>query len=71
MKTFGHFIGLKAGTVWVNTYRALSYMMPFGGMKFSGIGRESGMDSIRDYLETKSVWVSIAKGAPPNPFIMR
>ena len=62
---------LKAGTVWVNTYRALSYMMPFGGMKHSGIGRESGMESIRDYLETKSVWISTAKGAPANPFIMR
>ncbi|HLT98477.1 MAG TPA: aldehyde dehydrogenase, partial [Burkholderiaceae bacterium] len=33
---------IKAGTVWVNTYRAISYMMPFGGMKHSGIGRESG-----------------------------
>jgi (Z)-2-((N-methylformamido)methylene)-5-hydroxybutyrolactone dehydrogenase len=62
---------LKAGTVWVNTYRAISYMMPFGGMKHSGIGRESGIDAIREYLETKSVWISTAKGAPANPFIMR
>ena len=31
---------LRAGTVWVNTYRAISYMMPFGGMKNSGLGRE-------------------------------
>ena len=36
---------LKAGTVWVNTYRAVSYMMPFGGVKHSGIGRESGIES--------------------------
>jgi len=62
---------LKAGTVWVNTYRAVSYMMPFGGMKHSGIGRESGIEAIRDYLETKSTWISYAKGAPANPFIMR
>jgi aldehyde dehydrogenase (NAD+) len=62
---------LKAGTVWVNTYRAISYMMPFGGMKHSGIGRESGIDAIREYLETKSVWISTATGAPANPFIMR
>jgi aldehyde dehydrogenase (NAD+) len=62
---------LKAGTVWVNTYRAISYMMPFGGMKRSGFGRESGIEAIRDYLETKSVWLSYAKGAPANPFIMR
>jgi aldehyde dehydrogenase (NAD+) len=62
---------LKAGTVWVNTYRAVSYMMPFGGMKHSGIGRESGVEAIRGYLETKSTWISYAEGAPANPFIMR
>lgn len=62
---------LKAGTVWVNTYRTISYMMPFGGMKQSGIGRESGIDSIREFLETKSTWLSFAKGAPANPFILK
>ena len=62
---------LKAGTVWVNTYRAVSYMMPFGGMKHSGIGRESGIASIEQYLETKSTWISYAQGAPANPFVMR
>ena len=62
---------LKAGTVWVNTYRAISYMMPFGGMKHSGFGRESGVEAIKEYLETKSVWLSYATGAPANPFIMR
>ena len=62
---------LKAGTVWVNTYRAISYMMPFGGMKHSGIGRESGLEAIHEYLETKSVWISTAEGAPANPFVMR
>ena len=62
---------LRAGTVWVNTYRAVSYMMPFGGMKNSGIGRESGIASIEQYLETKSTWISYAEGAPSNPFILR
>lgn len=62
---------LKAGTVWVNTYRAISYMMPFGGMKHSGIGRESGLEAVRHYLETKSTWISYAEGVPANPFIMR
>ncbi len=62
---------LKAGTVWVNTYRAVSYMMPFGGMKRSGIGRESGIEAIREFLETKSVWISTAQGVPANPFILR
>lgn len=61
---------LEAGTVWVNTYRAVSYMSPFGGYKRSGIGRESGIEAIRDYLQTKSVWIDIA-GAAPNPFVMR
>lgn len=62
---------LKAGTVWVNTYRTISYMMPFGGMKQSGIGRESGIDSIREFLETKSTWLSFAKGVAANPFILK
>jgi aldehyde dehydrogenase (NAD+) len=61
---------LEAGTVWVNTYRAVSYMSPFGGYKRSGIGRESGLDAIREYLQTKSVWIDIA-GNSPNPFVMR
>ena len=62
---------LKAGTVWVNTYRAISYMMPFGGMKNSGIGRENGKDMIHEYLETKSVWINTSEEAPANPFVMR
>ncbi len=61
---------LKAGTVWVNTYRAFSYMMPFGGMKRSGLGRESGVAAIRDYLQVKSVWLSTATELP-NPFIIQ
>ena len=61
---------LEAGTVWVNTYRAVSYMSPFGGYKRSGIGRESGMEAIREYLQTKSVWIDTA-GNAPNPFVMR
>jgi len=62
---------LKAGTVWVNTYRAISYMMPFGGVKRSGLGRENGMETIRGYLETKSVWINTSDAAPGNPFVMR
>ena len=62
---------LKAGTVWVNTYRAISYMMPFGGMKNSGIGRENGKDMIHEFLETKSVWINTSEEVPANPFVMR
>ncbi|NTF10549.1 aldehyde dehydrogenase [Agrobacterium rubi] len=62
---------LKAGMVWVNTYRATSYMMPFGGAKKSGIGRESGVKSIQEFLETKSIWISTSDAAPANPFVGR
>ena len=62
---------LKAGTVWVNTYRAISFMMPFGGMKQSGLGRENGIDAIKEFMETKAVWISAANAAPANPYIMR
>jgi len=61
---------IRAGTVWVNTYRAVSYMSPFGGYKQSGLGRENGIEAVREYLETKSVWISTADDVP-NPFIMR
>jgi acyl-CoA reductase-like NAD-dependent aldehyde dehydrogenase len=61
---------LKAGTVWINNYRATSFTTPFGGYKRSGIGRESGVDAIKEYLETKSVWISTNLDVP-NPFIRR
>ncbi len=61
---------LQAGIVWVNTYRAVSYMSPFGGYKRSGIGRENGQEAIREYLQTKSVWISTSDEAP-NPFVIR
>jgi (Z)-2-((N-methylformamido)methylene)-5-hydroxybutyrolactone dehydrogenase len=61
---------IQAGTVWVNTYRAVSYMSPFGGYKESGMGRENGQDAIREYLHTKSVWIN-SGAATGNPFVMR
>ena len=61
---------LEAGTVWVNTYRAVSVMAPFGGYKLSGIGRENGLEAIKDYMQTKTVWISTAEETP-NPFVMR
>jgi len=61
---------IQAGTVWVNTYRAVSYMSPFGGYKDSGVARENGAQAIYEYLQTKSVWINT--GAPTgNPFVMR
>jgi (Z)-2-((N-methylformamido)methylene)-5-hydroxybutyrolactone dehydrogenase len=61
---------LRAGTVWVNNYRATSFTSPFGGYKNSGIGRESGTEAIREYLHTKSVWISTDLDVP-NPFVRR
>lgn len=61
---------LEAGTVWINTYRAVSFMAPFGGVKKSGIGRENGQIAMAEFLEPKTVWIDM--GAPvANPFIMR
>jgi aldehyde dehydrogenase (NAD+) len=61
---------LQAGTVWINTYRAVSFMAPFGGYKDSGLGRENGIDAIRAYLQTKSVWIN-SGAVTGNPFVMR
>ena len=61
---------LQAGTVWVNTYRAVSYTTPFGGYKKSGLGKENGQDAIKEYMQTKSVWISTAEEMA-NPFVLR
>lgn len=61
---------LQAGTVWVNTYRAASFMSPFGGYKRSGQGRESGQEAIKAFMQVKSVWIA-QQTTTANPFIMR
>jgi aldehyde dehydrogenase (NAD+) len=61
---------LQAGTIWVNNYRATSFTSPFGGYKQSGIGRESGIHAVQEYLTTKCVWISTDLDVP-NPFIRR
>lgn len=61
---------MEAGMVWINSYRAVSYMAPFGGYKRSGIGRESGQEAIDAYLQTKTVWIDTA-GKTANPFVIR
>ena len=50
---------LQAGTVWVNAYNFYDAAMPFGGYKASGFGRDLGPESLREYSQVKSVWVSI------------
>jgi (Z)-2-((N-methylformamido)methylene)-5-hydroxybutyrolactone dehydrogenase len=61
---------LKAGTVWINTYRAISYASPFGGYKQSGYGREMGLEAIKEFTQVKSVWVDLADTVP-DPFALR
>ncbi|MGE5098218.1 MAG: aldehyde dehydrogenase [Betaproteobacteria bacterium] len=61
---------LQAGTVWINTYRALTFNSPFGGYKNSGLGRANGMESIEQYLQTKSVWCELSEEVQ-DPFVLR
>lgn len=58
---------LRAGTVWVNTYRKLNHAVPFGGYGHSGIGRENGIEALDEYTETKVVWQDIGERVP-DPF---
>ena len=62
---------LRAGIVWVNTYRVVSPIAEFGGFKESGYGRESGMQAIYDYTRPKTVWINTSEQPMANPFVMR
>ncbi|KAA0207817.1 aldehyde dehydrogenase family protein [Ignavibacteria bacterium CHB1] len=52
---------LKAGTVWINEYHLLNERVPFGGYKQSGIGREFGLDGIKEYMELKHIHIDEVK----------
>ncbi len=58
---------IAAGTVYVNHYRSVSPGSPIGGFKRSGYGRELGPDAVKDFLQTRSVWVGTAPCADPFP----
>ncbi|MGA2015124.1 MAG: aldehyde dehydrogenase, partial [Solirubrobacteraceae bacterium] len=60
-------LGIRAGTVWVNSYRAVGPMAPFGGFGASGIGRENGLEALAEYTEVKTVWIELS-GASRDPF---
>ncbi len=51
---------IRAGTVWVNCYQAMDPAVPFGGYKMSGYGRESGVEHIQEFLNTKAVFIKNA-----------
>ncbi|MBB2841617.1 UNVERIFIED_ORG: aldehyde dehydrogenase (NAD+) [Rhizobium etli] len=63
--------GIRAGIVWVNTYRAVSPIAPFGGFGLSGHGREGGMAAALDYTRTKTIWLRTSDDPIPDPFVMR
>jgi aldehyde dehydrogenase (NAD+) len=60
---------LRAGTVWINSYRAVGPMAPFGGFGSSGMGRENGLAALDEYTELKTVWVELS-GATRDPFVL-
>lgn len=62
---------LRSGICWINTYRAVSPIAPFGGFGQSGYGREAGLDSVKDYLRTKTTWISTSSLPMASPFVMR
>lgn len=62
---------LDASTVWINTYRAMSYRAPFGGRKNSGYGRENGYDGLLEVTQTKNVWLEASDTALGDPFVLR
>lgn len=62
---------VRSGIVWVNTYRAISPISPFGGFGQSGYGREAGLDAVHDYTRTKATWVNTSTAPMANPFVMR
>ncbi|MEM7562869.1 MAG: aldehyde dehydrogenase family protein, partial [Pseudomonadota bacterium] len=62
---------VKAGIVWVNTYRVISPVAEFGGMKTSGYGRESGFQAVLDYTRPKTVWMNTSSEPLASQFHSR
>ncbi len=62
---------VQAGIVFVNTYRLISPVAPFGGFKNSGYGRESGIEVMKDYSNTKTTWISTSIKPLSDPFNIR
>ncbi|MGF6878667.1 aldehyde dehydrogenase [Paraburkholderia sp. MM5477-R1] len=62
---------VRSGIVWINTYRAVSPLVPFGGFGLSGHGREGGFAAALEYTTTKSVWLRTSDDPISDPFVMR
>jgi aldehyde dehydrogenase (NAD+) len=59
---------IEAGLVSVNTYRPIHWMLPYGGFKLSGLGRENGFEAVDAYLETRTIVVELSEEMPADPF---
>lgn len=59
---------IRAGIIWVNTYRVISPIAEFGGFKTSGYGREAGLQAVYDYTRSKTVWMNLSDEPIANPF---
>ena len=55
---------LRAGMVWVNSYKRVNPGSPFGGVGMSGYGREMGFEAMQEYTQAKSVWINVDGGVP-------
>ena len=62
---------IRSGICWVNTYRAISPIAPFGGFNQSGYAREAGLEAMLDYTRTKTTWINTSDEPMSNPFVMR
>lgn len=62
---------IRSGICWINTYRAISPIAPFGGVNQSGYGREAGLQAVLDYTRTKTTWINTSDQPMANPFVMR
>lgn len=62
---------IHSGVVWINTYRAISPLAPFGGFGLSGHGREGGAAAALEYTTTKTVWLRTSDTPMDDPFVMR
>jgi len=61
---------IRAGIVFINTYRLISPMAPFGGIKDSGYGKEAGIESIKEYTRIKTTWYNSSDKPITDPFTM-
>jgi aldehyde dehydrogenase (NAD+) len=57
---------IRAGMVWINSYKRVNPGSPFGGVGQSGYGRDMGFEAMHDYTEARSVWVNVDAQVPPH-----